>query len=319
METALNKYSPSNCTFFATSPTRLTEWGEAVQSKQDLVFFISLFFLPFSFLLPTDSIFFIFSLGPTLSCFEMSVPENFAPAEKGLTLYSSGTPNGFKITIALELLGLPYKLIDVPLHKRVQFAPWYQKHIAVTNKIPVLFDRPENGTEVQLSESNLILQYLADKYDKAHKISFEHFTPEYYECLKWMSFANASIESVLAVGIFTKLFMPPKNYDEKSIKFYTLRTRLHFASVESHLKHGPNNTQRQYLVGEKLSMADIVTHCWIMCVTPLKIDLEKDFPATWEWLNRVYSNPHVQKGWNLPRIVPQFKQIMVVNPSKAAL
>lgn len=235
-----------------------------------------------------------------------AIPEEYQPAKSGLTLYSTGTPNGYKIEIALRQLGLDYKLIDVPLLKGAHFAPWFKEHITITSTIPVLFDYPEEdpaSTEpkIELSETNAILQYIADKYDsKAHKISFQWATPEYYQCLKWMAFVNSSVEGKMMPGIGNATFIPPENKDPKVAATSNTKTRTHLDCLEAHLQ------TRQFLVADKFSLADIAGHAWIMCAPALEIDLKKDYPVIYAWLRRVYAQPQVRDVWTQPNMWTQF-------------
>ena len=79
-----------------------------------------------------------------------------------IDLYSSATPNGRKITIMLEELGIKYNPILISLDKKEQFSPEFSK-ISPTNKIPVIVDKDNSQT---VFESGAILLYLAKKYNK---------------------------------------------------------------------------------------------------------------------------------------------------------
>jgi glutathione S-transferase len=99
-----------------------------------------------------------------------------------LTYYTFGTPNGLKPAIALEELGLQYKLETVDITKNTQKEPWYIE-INPNGRIPALKDG-----DLRVFESGAILLYLTDQYDKDNKISFEYGTPEYYEMMSWLMF-----------------------------------------------------------------------------------------------------------------------------------
>ncbi|EFC35679.1 predicted protein [Naegleria gruberi] len=103
-----------------------------------------------------------------------------------IDLYSLATPNGHKIAIALEEMGLEYKAHTIDIRKGEQFSPEFLK-ISPNNKIPAIVDQ-ENG--LALFESGAILQYLADKSGK--------FIPpkgskEYYQCLQWLAWQIAGM------------------------------------------------------------------------------------------------------------------------------
>jgi glutathione S-transferase len=102
-----------------------------------------------------------------------------------ITLYTDQTPNGVKISIALELLGLPYKLVHLDISKNTQKEPWFLE-INPNSRIPAITDSFYGGGTISLFESGSILQYLVDEYDKDHKISYVRGTKEYYETNSWL-------------------------------------------------------------------------------------------------------------------------------------
>jgi len=101
-------------------------------------------------------------------------------------LYTTQTPNGIKISITLEELGLPYKHTKIDISKDVQKEPWFLE-INPNGRIPALTDTFEDGKTIRLFESGSIMQYLVDQYDKDHKISYPRGTREYYEMNNWVS------------------------------------------------------------------------------------------------------------------------------------
>lgn len=237
----------------------------------------------------------------------MSLPENFTPAEKGLTLYTVGTPNGYKITACLNLLNLPYKLHRVAIHKGVHNTPWYRSEINPTGRIPTLFDIAEDGTVNRISETNVILQYLTDKYDTNHKISFERGTKDYYNCLEWMSFMSSTVESMLSTHMVMKLNIPAKHQSAAVNKMYTTRLRDFYTTMNKHLLNEP------YFVGNKLSIADIVMHAWVMLSNGVDINLQQDYPAILSWLQRLMSQKELREAWNSPRLLPPFVNSLVLD------
>jgi glutathione S-transferase len=101
-------------------------------------------------------------------------------------LYTTQTPNGIKISITLEELGLPYKHTKIDISKNTQKEPWFLE-INPNGRIPALTDTFEDGKTIRLFESGSIQQYLVDQYDKDHKISYPRGTREYYEMNNWVS------------------------------------------------------------------------------------------------------------------------------------
>ncbi|MGC2070951.1 MAG: glutathione S-transferase family protein, partial [Pseudolabrys sp.] len=95
-----------------------------------------------------------------------------------IDLYTWTTPNGRKVSIALEELGLPYTVHPIDISKDEQFAPAFLK-IAPNNRIPAIVDR---DTNIALMESGAILVYLADKTGKLLPKSGE----ERYRVIEWL-------------------------------------------------------------------------------------------------------------------------------------
>ena len=87
-----------------------------------------------------------------------------------LTLYTSQTPNGIKISITLAELGLPYKVHKIDMSTNEQKSAWFTA-INPNGRIPALTDTHSDGKEIHIFESGSIMQYLVDTYDTEYKIS----------------------------------------------------------------------------------------------------------------------------------------------------
>jgi glutathione S-transferase len=107
-------------------------------------------------------------------------------ARPNLHLYTAQTPNGVKISITLEELGLPYEVTKIQFSKNQQKEPWFLD-INPNGRIPALTDTFEDGKSIRLFESGSIQQYLVDQYDKDYKISYPRGTREFYEMNNWVS------------------------------------------------------------------------------------------------------------------------------------
>ena len=113
-----------------------------------------------------------------------------------IDLYSSATPNGRKVTIMLEELGIKYNTITINLDKKEQFSEQFSK-ISPSNKIPVIVDKENKQT---IFESGAILLYLAKKYNK-------FLTNEnYWDVVQWLFFQMAYVGPVS----YTHLTLPTK-------------------------------------------------------------------------------------------------------------
>ena len=109
-----------------------------------------------------------------------------------ITLYTDATPNGLKISIALEELGIPYKTEHINISTNRQKEPWFLE-INPNGRIPAITDTFTDGKTIRLFESGSILQYLAEQYDHDYKISYPQGTREYYEVNNWAWFQNAGL------------------------------------------------------------------------------------------------------------------------------
>lgn len=111
-------------------------------------------------------------------------------SESDLHLYTAQTPNGIKISILLEELGLPYKVTSLKFSKNEQKQPDFLE-INPNGRIPALTDKFTDGKVIRLFESGSIMQYLVDRYDKDHKLSYPAGTRQYIETTNWLFFQNA--------------------------------------------------------------------------------------------------------------------------------
>jgi glutathione S-transferase len=124
--------------------------------------------------------------------------------EPNITLYTAQTPNGIKVSITLEELGLPYKVHSLSFQKNEQKEPWFLE-INPNGRIPALSDTFSDGKQINLFESGSIMQYLVSRYDKDYKISYPPGTREFYEtnnctCSMDCSVARTRIENDVSEG-----------------------------------------------------------------------------------------------------------------------
>ena len=205
-----------------------------------------------------------------------------------IDLYSSATPNGRKITIMLEELGIKYNPILISLDKKEQFSPEFSK-ISPTNKIPVIVDKENNQV---IFESGAILLYLAKKYSK--------FLNEknYWDVVQWLFFQMAYVGPMLGQA-HQYLF-----YHKGKSKFAEEKSKGYTNNVYEIL-----NTQLSkynYLCNE-YSIADIAVWPWIARFKRHQINLKK-YPNILRWYLNISKRPAVIKGYN---IIGDFDEIPV--------
>ena len=198
-----------------------------------------------------------------------------------IKLYTWSTPNGVKISIALEELGLDYEVVPVNIGKDEQFDPDFLT-ISPNNKIPAIVDG-----EVSLFESGAILLYLAQK---TSKLAPAAGSIEYYQLLQWLFWQSAHFGPMLGqVHHFLK-FNPGKSeyaehrYYQEALRLYrVLNTRLE---------------GRDYITDE-FSIVDIATWPWASRFDFQQIDLD-DFPNVERWYLALADRPAFQRGYAVP-------------------
>ena len=102
-----------------------------------------------------------------------------------ICLFTAQTPNGHKVSITLEELGLPYEVSAVNMAEIEHKEPWYLQ-INPNGRVPALTDVLPDGTPINLFESGAIMQYLVDRYDTENKISYPRGSKEYYQTNSWV-------------------------------------------------------------------------------------------------------------------------------------
>jgi glutathione S-transferase len=160
-----------------------------------------------------------------------------------ITLYTDSTPNGIKITIALEELGLPYKLEHVDISTNRQKEDWFLE-INPNGRIPALTDKFSDGTTIRLFEGGSILQYLAEQYDKDHKISFPQGSRESYEMNNWLFFQHGGLGPMQGQANHFYRYAPEKI--QYGIDRYINESRRLYRVLDTHLAKSKSG----YLVGD---------------------------------------------------------------------
>jgi glutathione S-transferase len=91
--------------------------------------------------------------------------------------------------MALEELGLPYKVEHIHISTGTQKEPWFLE-INPNGRIPAITDTFDDGKPIHIFEGGSILQYLVDRYDPEHKLSFPRGSREAWECNNWLFFQH---------------------------------------------------------------------------------------------------------------------------------
>ncbi|PCH06774.1 Zinc finger, CCHC-type [Penicillium occitanis (nom. inval.)] len=213
-------------------------------------------------------------------------------ARPDITLYTAQTPNGIKISIALEELGLPYKVKKLEFSKNEQKEPWFLE-INPNGRIPAITDTFTDGKTINIFESGSILQYLADNYDPENKISYPRGTREFYEQTNWLFYQNAGLGPMQGQANHFTRYAPERI--EYGINRYQNETRRLYGVLDKHL----STSKSGYLVGDHISIADISHWGWIASAGWAGVDIE-EFPHLKAWEEKLAAREGVEKGRHVP-------------------
>ncbi|KAF2744827.1 glutathione S-transferase [Sporormia fimetaria CBS 119925] len=209
-----------------------------------------------------------------------------------ITLLTAQTPNGIKVSITLEELGLPYEVKSISMGKNEQKEPWFLE-INPNGRIPALTDTFTDGKQINLFESGSIMQYLVAQYDKDYKISFPPGTREFYEMNNWLFFQNAGVGPMQGQANHFHRYAPERI--EYGVNRYQNETRRLYGVLDKHL----SSKNIPYLVGDKCTIADIAHYGWVAAAGWAGIDIE-EFPALKAWEERMEKRAGVEKGRHVP-------------------
>jgi len=202
-----------------------------------------------------------------------------------IDLYTWTTPNGRKVSIALEELELPYTTHAIDISKDEQFAPDFLK-ISPNNRIPAIVDN-DNGLSV--FESGAILIYLAEKTGKLMPKEGEGR----YRVMEWLMWQMGGVGPMLGqVHHFVKYNKGKSVYAEDRYSKEALRL---YGVLDRRLEGRES-------VADEYSIADIAIWPWISRFEWQEINLDK-FPNVKRWYTAIASRPAVQRGYKQPKDV----------------
>jgi glutathione S-transferase len=207
-----------------------------------------------------------------------------------IELLTAGTPNGQKISVFLEELGIPYTATAIDLGADEQKAASFLK-TNPNGRIPAIIDHSRGSFRV--FESGAIFLYLAEHYDKSFKFSFED-ADERSEMIQWLFFQNAGVGPMQGQANHFFRYAPEKI--QYGINRYQNETKRLYSVLETRLQ------DRDYLVGTgkgKYSVADMSTFTWVRWAPWAGIELE-EFPKLKAWAEEIEKRDAVQKGLKVP-------------------
>lgn len=198
-----------------------------------------------------------------------------------IDLYTWNTPNGRKISIALEEMQLPYRVHPVDISKDEQFDDAFLA-ISPNNRIPAIVDG-----DFALMESGAILLYLAEK---SGQLIADYATPGYWRTLEWLMWQMGGFGPMLGQAHHFLNFNRGKSaYSEQR---YHAEARRLYAVLDGRLR------DRDY-VADEFSIADIAIWPWASRFTLQRINLD-DYPNVRRWYLELADRPAFRRGYAVP-------------------
>lgn len=199
-----------------------------------------------------------------------------------IDLLYAPTPNGHKITILLEELGLPYRIIPINIRRNDQFLPAFLA-VAPNNRIPAIIDHAFPGGPLHLMESGAILTVLAEHHGR--------FLPATglprAEVLQWLNWQMGGLGPMAGQNHHFNQFAPEKI--PYAMRRYTEETARLYGVLEKRLN------DREYVAGD-YSIADMAIYPWVLLHERQQMDMTR-FPQVAAYIARIGKRPAVQRAY----------------------
>jgi GST-like protein len=200
-----------------------------------------------------------------------------------IDLYYWPTPNGKKITIYLEEVGLPYNLMPVDITAGEQFDEEFLK-ISPNNKMPAIVDSEgPNGEPISVFESGAILLYLAEKTGRF----LPHSQHGRYEALQWLMFQVSSVGPMLGQAHHFRDYAPEQI--PYAVDRYTSEAARLYGVMDSRL------SEVEYFVDDDYSIVDMAIYPWVASHKKQGQKIE-DFPNLRRWYEAMGKRPAVRRA-----------------------
>lgn len=208
-----------------------------------------------------------------------------------IDLYYWTTPNGHKITLLLEELGLAYTIQPINISQGAQFAPDFLR-IAPNNRIPAIVDHDpqDGGAPLSVFESGAILLYLADKTGRFIPADLRGRNA----CLQWLFWQMGGLGPMAGQNHHFVQYAPEKL--PYAIDRYVKETARLYGVLNKHLSDG-----RDHICGD-YSIADMAAYPWVVPHERQRQDLNQ-FPALKAWFERIQNRPATQRAYDLAKTV----------------
>ena len=200
-----------------------------------------------------------------------------------IEVWSWPTPNGQKVHIAIEELGLPYTIVPVAIGKGEQFKPEFLA-INPNHRIPAIVDPDGPGGRFTLFESGAILIYLAEKVGRL----IPSDPASRYTCLQWLMFQMGGVGPMFGQYNHFANYAPEKI--PYAIERYQNETNRLIRVLEKRL------SEADYLAGRDYSIADIATFPWVRSAVRRSGFSLDAAPNVARWVEAIGARPGVIRG-----------------------
>ena len=200
-----------------------------------------------------------------------------------IDLYSTATPNGHKVHILLEELGLPYRVHHIDIGAGDQFEDDFLA-ISPNNKIPAIVDADgPDGKPISLFESGAILIYLASKSGRFLGASDR----DKFSTLQWLMFQMGGVGPMLGQAHHFRIYAPEKI--DYAVNRYTNEAKRLYGVMDKRLG------EQAFLAGSQYTIADIASFPWTRSWKNQGIELA-DFVNVQRWFDEISARPAVIRG-----------------------
>ena len=213
-----------------------------------------------------------------------------------IQVYGQAGPNPRKVAIILEELSIPYHTTPIPVEdvKKPDFLA-----INPNGRIPAIHDP---NTNLTLWESGAIIDYLIERYDPQHHLSFAPGTPDSYHAKQWFFFQATGQGPYYGQASWFKKYHPehlPSALDRyvKEANRVTSVLEGHLAAKQKQSREDDGDSEGPWLVGNKISYVDLAFvpyQTMIYMILGKEEYDEDDFPLVKQWLGRIHSRKSVQ-------------------------
>jgi GST-like protein len=213
-----------------------------------------------------------------------------------IQLWTWPTPNGMKLHIALEELGLPYEIVPINIGKGDQFKEEFMAITGTNHRIPALVDPDGPGGKLALFESGAMLIYLAEKTGKL----LPKDPAARAVAIQWLMFQMAS------VGPMFGQFGHFASYAPEKLPYAIERYKNECQRILGVLDHRLGAAT--WLAGDEYSIADIATYPWTRLSANRDVDM-KNYPNVLRWHDAMAARPGVIRGLDVMKEQQQRKPL----------